>query len=113
MSIDPISTDLTHAFSQSVRDARQATVEASTPTASAGESVTLDAIPSTPPQEVFAAMLTAAQSADRLAASGRALHFNTDETTGLSVHLTTLDGTVLGTVAPSTVLSVASGDALD
>ncbi|HEY3774845.1 MAG TPA: hypothetical protein VGL69_17715 [Solirubrobacteraceae bacterium] len=113
MSTNPISTDLTHAFSQSVRDARHANVKPSTPATSAGESVTRDAIPSAPPQEVFAAMLTAAQNADRLAASGRALHFSTDETTGLSVQLTTLDGTVLGTVAPSTVLSVASGDALD
>ena len=116
MSINPISTDLTHAFSQSVRDARRASVEDSAPagsTASAGESVTLDTIPGSPPQEVFAAMLTAAQAADRLAASGRALHFDTDQTTGLSVQLTSLDGTVLGTVAPSTVLAIASGDALD
>jgi hypothetical protein len=88
-------------------------VQASSPAATAGDSVTLDAIPSSPPQEVFAAMLTAAQAADRLAASGKALHFNADETTGLSVQLTSLDGTVLGTVAPSTVLSVASGGTLD
>jgi hypothetical protein len=113
MSINPISTDLTHAFSQSVRDARRTSVEPTAPAASAGDSVPLDAIPSSPPHEVFAAMLTAAQAADRLAASGRALHFSTDETSGLSVQLTSLDGTVLGTVAPSTVLSVASGDVLD
>jgi hypothetical protein len=93
MSIDPISTDPTHAFSESVRAAR--------------------AIPSSPPPEVFAAMLTAAKTADRLAAQGRALHFNIGETTGLSVQLTDLDGTVLGTVAPSTVLSVADGGTLD
>jgi hypothetical protein len=88
-------------------------VEASTPAASDDESVRSDSIPSSPPQEVFAAMLTAAQSADRLAASGQALHFNTDESSGLSVQLTSLDGTVFGTVAPSTVLSVASGGTLD
>jgi len=111
MSINPISTDLTHAFSQSVRDSRRASVEGSSP--AAADPVTLDAIPSSPPQEVFAAMLTAAQAADRLAASGRVLHFDTDETSGLSVHLTSLDGTVLDTVAPSTVLSVASGGVLD
>jgi len=75
--------------------------------------VTNDAIPSSPPQEVFAAMLTAAQAADRLEASGKALHFDTDETSGLSVQLTGLDGTVLGAVSPSTVLSVASGGTLD
>lgn len=108
MSIDPISTDPTHAFSQSVRAARA--VEAS---AAVGDATGRETIPSSPPQEVFAAMLTAAQAADRLAATGQALHFSTDETTGLSVQLTDLDGTVLGTVAPSTVLSVASGDTLD
>jgi hypothetical protein len=113
MSINPISTDLTHAFSQSVRDARRTNGEASPSAASAGDSVPRDAIPSSPPQEVFAAMLTAAQSADRLAASGKALRFSTDDTSGLSVQLTNLDGTVLGTVPPSTVLSVASGDVLD
>ena len=111
MSLNQISTDLTHAFSQSVRDARRASVEPPAPAASAADPVTLDTIPSSPPQEVFAAMLTAARAADRLAAAGRALHFNADETTGLSVQLTSLDGTVLGTVAPSTVLSVASGGA--
>jgi hypothetical protein len=101
MSIDPISSDLTHPFAQSVRAARQAS------SAQAG------AVPSSPPPEVFAAMLTAAGSAERLAASGRALHFSTEGATGLSVHLTDLDGTVLGTVAPSTVLSIASGEDLD
>jgi hypothetical protein len=113
MSINPISPDLTHAFSQSVRDARRTNVQPPASAAPAGDSVRTDAVPSSPPQEVFAAMLTAAQAADRLAASGRALHFSTDDTNGLSVQLTSLDGTVLGTVAPSTVLSVASGDALD
>ena len=113
MSINPISTDLTHAFSQSVRDARQANVDTSAPGGAAEDPATFDAIPSSPPQEVFAAMLTAAQAADRLAASGRALHFSTDETTGLSVQMTSLDGTVLGTVSPTTVLSVASGGVLD
>ena len=111
MSINPISTDLTHAFSQSVRDARRTSAEAPAP--AAGDSATPGAIPSSPPQEVFAAMLTAAQAADRLAASGKALRFSTDDTSGLSVQLTTLDGTVLGTVSPSTVLSVASGGVLD
>ncbi len=109
MSINPICTDPTHAFSQSVRDARRTHVEPS----AAGDSVTRDAIPNSPPQEVFAAMLTAAQAADRLAASGRALHFSTDDANGLSVQLTSLDGTVLDTVAPSTVLSIASGDVPD
>lgn len=113
MSINPISTDLTHAFSQSVRDARRANVETAAPVAAAEDLVTVDTIPSSPPQEVFAAMLTAAQAADRLAASGRALHFSTDETAGLSVQMTSLDGTVLGTVSPTTVLSVASGGVLD
>ena len=113
MSIDPISTDLTHAFSDSVRAARQASGPGATPATSARESVRLDTVPSSPPQEVFAAMLSAARAADRLAATGRALHFSTDATTGLSVQLTDLDGTVLGTVAPSTVLSVAAGATLD
>ncbi len=111
MSINPISTDPTHAFSQSVREARRANAQG--PAGSTEDSVTLDTIPSSPPPEVFAAMLTAARAADRLAASGHALHFDADAPTGLSVQLTSLDGTVLDTVAPSTVLSVASGGALD
>jgi hypothetical protein len=111
MSINPISTDLTHPFSESVRAAR--TAQQSAPTASAREPATPGAVPSAPPHEVFAAMVTAAQAADRLTAAGRALHFSTEDPTGLSVQLTDLDGTVLRTVAPSTVLNVASGDILD
>jgi len=114
MSINPISSELTHPFTQKVRAARGAAgVESPDRAAPTGNPVTVDTVPGTPPQEVFAAMLTAARAADRLAASGRALHFSTDAATGLSVQLTDLSGTVLGTVAPSTVLSVASGDALD
>jgi hypothetical protein len=113
MSIDPISTDFTHAFSQSVRDAREADAQKPAAAAAAQDSVTVDTIPSSPPQEVFAAMLTAAQSADRLAASGKALHFSSDAAAGLSVHLTTLDGALLGTVSPTTVLHVASGGTVD
>lgn len=109
MSIDPITAS-THVFSQSVRDARRASP--AKPVAS-GDSVTLDTIPGSPPQEVFAAMLTAARAADRLAETGRALRFSADGPGGLSVHLTDLDGTVLGTVAPSTVLAVAAGGTLD
>lgn len=71
-----------------------------------------EAIPGSPPPEVFAAMLTAAQAAERLTASGRALRFRTGEATGLSVQLTDLDGTVLATVTPSAVLSIASGEPL-
>src|SRR5579875_3773975 len=113
MSIHPISSDLSHPFAQSVRAARRASAAEGATPAGAGAPGRGDAIPSSPPPEVFAAMLTAAQAADRLAATGRALHFSTDEATGLSVQLTDLDGTVLGAVAPSTVLSVTSGGALD
>ena len=109
MSINPICTDPTHAFSQSVRDARRTHVEPS----AAGDSVTRDAIPNSPPQEVFAAMLTAAQAADRLAASGELSTSAPTMPTACSVQLTSLDGTVLDTVAPSTVLSIASGDVPD
>jgi hypothetical protein len=110
MSINPISTDLTQTFSESVRAAR--TAQPSAPGASARESAR-PGLPSFPPREVFAAMVTAAQAADRLTAAGRALHFSTNDSTGLSVQLTDLDGTVLRTVAPSAVLNVASGDILD
>jgi hypothetical protein len=117
MTINPIPTDLTHPFSASIRAAQAAqaaqAARPSAPTAPVGDSVTRGAVPSSPPAAVFAAMLTAAQAADRLTAAGRTLHFSTDETTGLSVQLTDLDGTVLGTVAPSTVIDVASGATLD
>jgi hypothetical protein len=105
MTTDPIPSGLTHPFAESVRAARRAQADgpaAAAPTGSA------EAIPSSPPPEIFSAMLDAARAGDRLAASGRCLHFSTDTPAGLSITLTDLNGTVLGTVAPSTVLRIAS-----
>jgi hypothetical protein len=71
--------------------------------------VTLDAIPASPPAEVLSQMATAAGAQDRLAASGQALHFSLDETTGkLTTQLTDLSGNVLGSVSPSTVLDITA-----
>ncbi|HLI60889.1 MAG TPA: hypothetical protein VKV21_14605 [Solirubrobacteraceae bacterium] len=110
MSIDPISPVPEPAFSQSVRESRGASV--AEPVAGA-EPPTPDALPASPPPEVFAAMLTAARAADRLATTGRALRFSLDGPSGLSVQLTDLDGAVLGTVSPNTVLDIAAGGTLD
>lgn len=109
MKINPIPDP--HPFTNSVRADRANA--AARPEGAAGARGRDEAIPGSPPPEVFAAMLTAAQAAERLTASGRALRFSTGVATGLSVQLTDLDGTVLGTVAPSTVLSIASGEPLD
>jgi hypothetical protein len=109
MSINPIPDP--HSFTAGVRADR--TNAAPKPTSSAaGDGGRNEAIPGSPPPEVFAAMLTAAQAAERLTASGCALRFRTGEATGLSVQLTDLDGAVLGTVTPSSVLSIAAGEPL-
>jgi hypothetical protein len=69
-------------------------------------------IPGSPPAEVLDQMQTAAGAQDRLAATGKALHFDLDESGKLTVQVTDLSGSVLGTASPSSVLDVASGKTL-
>jgi hypothetical protein len=107
MSINPIPDP--HPFTDSVAARANAAARAKI---AVGARRRGEAIPGSPPPEVFAAMLTAAQAADRLTAAGRALRFSTNEATGLSVQLTDLEGTVLGRVTPSAMLAIASGEPL-
>jgi beta-lactamase class A len=114
MSIQPINSmssptpiGATPRTSSSTRPAQAAGVRET------GDAVTVDAIPASPPAEVLDAMTTAAQAADRLQSSGRALRFSVDPPTGrVSAQLTDLDGNPLSDVSPSTVLAVASGESL-
>jgi hypothetical protein len=77
------------------------------------DSVKVDMIPSSPPQEVLDAMGKAAQAHDDLKQSGRELHFNVDQSTGkLTVEVHDLNGNVLFTVPASKALEVAAGGSL-
>lgn len=78
------------------------------------DSVKVDMIPSSPPPEVQEAMGVAAQSYDKLQASGRGLHFKVDDATGkLIVEVHDLHGKLMFTVPASKALDIASGGSLD
>jgi len=80
----------------------------------AAKAVALDTIPASPPPEVLAAIGTASQAYDRLAASGRQLHFGIDQSSGkVVVELQDLSGNVLSTLSPSQALDIAGGEPLD
>jgi hypothetical protein len=75
-----------------------------------GDSVTVDTLPASPPPEVLDAIGVAAQAADRLAQSGRALQFTVDPPTGkVAVQVTDHSGNVLGALTGAQALAVASG----
>ena len=111
-SINAVSSP--YPFPQTSATSRSQSAGATTAAAAAeatSVAVTLDAIPASPPADVLSQMANAAGAQDRLAASGQALHFSLDETTGkLTTQLTDLSGNVLGSVSPSTVLDIAAGD---
>lgn len=68
-----------------------------------------DTTPASPPPEVHDAIAVAAQAADRLAQSGRALRFDADEAGHVTVHVTDASGTVLHTISGAQALAIASG----
>jgi hypothetical protein len=75
----------------------------------AAESVTVDTMPSSPPPEVLDAIGAAARAYDRLTSNGVQLHFDVDEETGkVAVHVYDTQGSVLGTLAASQVLDLAT-----
>ena|SRR6516162_10161931 len=83
------------------------------PTPATDTSVKLDALPSSPPPEVLAAMDVAADAYDKLKADGRQLSFQIDAATGrVSIEVRDLGGQVLFAVAPLKALDVASGGSL-
>jgi hypothetical protein len=78
--------------------------------ADAHDAVTVDAIPASPPPEVWDAMAVAHAAGDRLATSGRGLSFRTDERTRrLVIELHDVHGNVLDTLSPSGALDIAAG----
>jgi uncharacterized protein YlxW (UPF0749 family) len=81
---------------------------------SASESVTVDTMPSSPPPEVLDAIGAAARAYDRLTANGVQLHFQVDGETGkVAVHVYDTQGSVLGSLAPSQVLDLATSGAFE
>ena len=76
--------------------------------------VAVDAIPATPPDDVLDAIGVAANAYQQLAASGRQLHFELDQSSGkVVVELHDGNGRVLSSISPSKALEVASGGSLD
>lgn len=69
----------------------------------------ISSVPSSPPPEVLDAIGAAGRAYDRLTANGVQLHFHVDEETGtVAVHVYDTQGSVLGSVAPSQVLDLAT-----
>jgi flagellar protein FlaG len=79
-----------------------------------GASVSVDTIPSAPPEELFQEMQAASARVDELRDQGRELHFSYDETEGrVQIQVRDLDGHVIRTIPPSKMLDVMSGEQLD
>ena len=78
------------------------------------DAVQLDMIPSSPPEELFDEIDSAARRADELEADGRELHFSYDNASKrVQIEVRDLKGNVLRTIPPSKALSVISGEKLD
>ncbi len=77
------------------------------------DTVTVDTIPASPPDEVHDAIGVANQAYHNLQASGSEMRFKVNEATGkLSVQVHDVHGNLLFTVPASTALDVASGGSL-
>ncbi len=77
-------------------------------------SVSLDAIPSSPPPEVLAQMAGAARVYDQLSSQGRELRFARDEDSGrTTIEVRDRSGNVLKRLSPSQALDVAAGAPLE
>jgi hypothetical protein len=67
-------------------------------------------IPASPPPEVLDAIARAHEAYERLAASGRHVHFDLNEASGrLVLELTDASGTPLRSLSPRAVLELAAG----
>ena len=83
------------------------------PSVGSTDTVTVDTIPASPPDEVYDAIGAANQAYHNLQAGGSELRFKVNEATGkLSVEVHDVHGNLLFTVPASTVLDVASGGSL-
>jgi FlaG protein len=78
------------------------------------DAVSVDAIPSTPPAELFEEMQAAGRRVDELREQNRELHFSYSEAEHrVVVEVRDLDGNVIRTIPPSKFLDVAGGEPLD
>jgi hypothetical protein len=111
MSFDIGSVGRTPAAAPSQRARSSAPAPAQA--AHAGDTVTVDTIPSSPPPEVHEAIGVAAQAYENLKANGSELRFKVNEATGkLTVEVHDTHGNLMFTVPASTVLDVAAGQPL-
>jgi hypothetical protein len=77
-------------------------------------SVSLDAIPSSPPPEVLAQMASAARVYDQLSSQGRELRFARDQDSGrTTIEVRDREGNVLKRLSPAQALDVAAGAPLE
>jgi hypothetical protein len=78
------------------------------------DAVTVDVIPSSPPDEVLDAIAAASDAYDRLAANGQHVSFELDGPTGrLQIGLQDSDGRPISGLSPSDALRLAAGERLD
>ena len=78
------------------------------------EAVVVDAFPSTPPEEVHAAMATASASYDKLAAGNQHISFRIDDRSGrLQIQVHDLKGNVLFDLPPDKALKAAADGVVD
>ena len=111
MSFDIGSVGGTPAAATPAKSQRPAAVPS--PSVGSTDTVTVDTIPASPPDEVHDAIGLANQAYHNLQASGSELRFKVNEATGkLSVEVHDVHGNLLFTVPASTVLDVASGGSL-
>lgn len=111
MSFDIASVARTAAAAPA--QATKAVSATTAPTAAQSDPVTVDTIPTSPPDEVMDAMGVAAQAYQNLKDNGAELHFKVDEASGkLSVEVHDTHGNLMFTVPASKVLDVASGGSL-
>ena len=111
MSFDIGSVGRTPAAAPAAKSQRP--VAAPTPATHDTDTVNVDTIPASPPDEVYAAMGVANQAYHNLKASGSEMRFKVNEATGkLSVEVHDVHGNLLFTVPASTALDVASGGSL-
>ena len=111
MSFDIGSVGRTPAASPAAGSSRPAA--APSPSAHEADTVTVDTIPASPPDEVHDAIGVANQAYHNLKASGSELRFKVNEATGkLSVEVHDVHGNLMFTVPAITALDVASGASL-
>src|ERR1700749_1702623 len=86
---------------------------ATSSSASEADTVTVDTVPASPPDEVHDAIGVANQAYHNLQAAGSELRFKINEATGkLTVEVHDTKGNLMFTVPASTALDVASGQPL-